>query len=113
MPPVRAFWSLTMYDPESYLVANAAQPLLAGRPQRPHLRRRRVADPVHPMRRTCGLAEANWLPAPSQGGFKVALRLYSPKPEVAHRNLAAAAHRTRRLRTQRPKSDAQRTLDVA
>ena len=37
--------------------------------------------------------EANWLPTPSEGAFKVALRLYSPKPEVAQGRLAAAADR--------------------
>ena len=26
---------------------------------------------------------SNWLPAPAEGGFKLALRLYAPKPEVA------------------------------
>ena len=60
------------------------RPLRARRPQRPDLRRRRLAHPPPPdasgptpHRRRTGC------PPRSDGAFKVALRLYSPKPDVA------------------------------
>ena len=83
LPPVNAFWSLTMYDPESYLVPNAIDRFAVGDRSgltyaddgslTLHIQAERP-DPAQ---------EANWLPAPQQGAFKVALRLYSPKPDVA------------------------------
>ena len=84
LPPVNAFWSLTMYDPESYLVDNAAG--------RYSLGDRSGLSPdddgaltLHLQRdKPDGATEPNWLPAPREGAFKVALRLYSPKPEVVH-----------------------------
>ena len=82
-PPVDAFWSLTLYDKDSYLVPNP-------------LNRYALGD-----RSNCKLGddgsltiylqgespgkdkESNWLPTPKDGTFKLALRLYVPKPQVA------------------------------
>jgi hypothetical protein len=83
IPPVEAFWSLTLYDKDSYLVDNT-------------LNRYALGD-----RSNCKLGtdgsltlyiqsespgtdkESNWLPAPKEGPFKLALRLYIPKKQVA------------------------------
>ena len=60
------------------------RPLRPRRSKRTHVRRRRLADTLDPERRSLTPSrEANWLPAPREGRFKLALRLYSPKPEVA------------------------------
>jgi hypothetical protein len=72
-----------MYDPESYLVAYEINRYALG--DRSGLT---YADDgsltlTIQSEKPDGSPEANWLPAPSDGGFKVALRLYSPKPEVA------------------------------
>lgn len=84
LPPVRAFWSVTMYEmPGSLLYANPLNRYLVNSPMLPQLKR----DPDG------GLTliiqhdspgkekESNWLPAP-QGPFIMNLRLYWPKGDA-------------------------------
>ncbi len=84
LPPVNAFWSLTMYQlPESLLVANPVDRYVINSPMLDDL----VRDPdggitLYLQNQSPGPAkEANWLPAP-KGPFLVALRLYWPKPDA-------------------------------
>lgn len=84
LPPVNAFWSLTMYElPQSLLVANPMNRYLINSPMESGL----VKDPdggitLHLQNESPGLdEEANWLPAP-KGPFQVILRLYWPKPDA-------------------------------
>ena len=84
MPPVNAFWSLTMYGlPESLLVANPINRYLLNSPMLPQFRR--DADgglTFHIQHESPGPErEANWLPAPS-GAFFIAMRLYWPQAAV-------------------------------
>jgi hypothetical protein len=84
LPPVNAFWSLTMYRmPESLLVANPINRYLLNSPMMPQF----VMDAdggltLHIQNESPGKdKEANWLPAP-KGPFRMFLRLYYPKPEA-------------------------------
>ena len=84
LPPVNAFWSLTLYElPSSLLSANRLNRYLINSPMLPSLKR----DPdggvtLYIQHVSPGPdKEANWLPAPS-GPFYVAMRLYWPKPEA-------------------------------
>ena len=84
LPPVNAFWSLTMYElPASLLVANPIQRYLINSPMLPSL----VADPdggytFYVQNSSPGADnESNWLPAP-KGPFRLVLRLYWPKPDA-------------------------------
>jgi hypothetical protein len=84
LPPVNAFWSLTMYRmPESLLVANPIDRYLLNSPMMPQF----VKDAdggltLYIQNESPGKAkEANWLPAP-QGPFRMFLRLYWPKVEA-------------------------------
>ena len=81
LPPVNAFWSVTLYElPESLLYANAINRYLINSPMLPELQRdvdggvtlyiRHESPGKH--------LEANWLPAPS-GPFIIVMRLYWPK----------------------------------
>ena len=84
LPPVNAFWSLTMYEmPASLLVANPINRYLINSPMLPQLKK--DADggiTLYIQNASPGKAmESNWLPAP-QGPFIVVLRLYWPKTEV-------------------------------
>jgi hypothetical protein len=84
LPPVDAFWSLTLYEqPSSLLVAN---PLDRYRLDSTMLRQfRRDTDggvTLLIQHESPGRdLEANWLPAP-QGTFSMLLRLYLPKAEA-------------------------------
>ena len=83
LPAVDAFWSVTMYDKDSYLVANPVNRYALG--DRSNLN---FADDgsltIFIQSDSPGdETAANWLPAPTEGGFKLALRLYAPKQEVA------------------------------
>jgi hypothetical protein len=84
LPPVNAFWSLTMYDlPASLLVANPINRYLLNSPMLPEF----VKDvdgglTLYVQNDSPGKdKEPNWLPAP-KGPFFIAMRLYWPKPEA-------------------------------
>ncbi|MDQ2706085.1 MAG: DUF1214 domain-containing protein, partial [Pseudomonadota bacterium] len=84
LPPVNAFWSLTMYKlPESLLSANRLNRYLINSPMLPGLKK--DADgglTLHIQNESPGAdKEANWLPAP-EGPFFMAMRLYWPKEEA-------------------------------
>jgi hypothetical protein len=81
LPPVNAFWSLTMYDePQSLMVANPINRYLINSPMLPQLKR--DADgglTLLIQNESPGKEEeANWLPAP-KGPFAMYMRLYWPK----------------------------------
>ncbi len=80
-PPVRAFWSLTMYDERQYLVDNAAGRCVLG--DRDALVRNEdgLLDLALQHDSPGASREANWLPAPA-GPFNVVLRMYWPRDEV-------------------------------
>jgi hypothetical protein len=81
-PPVNGFWSLTMYDKDSYLVANCSTAMpwaIAAIASR----RRRIPDDL-PAGRLTRQGQGKQLAADAEGGsFKLALRLYVPKAQVA------------------------------
>jgi hypothetical protein len=81
LPPVNAFWSLTMYDePQSLLVANSLNRYLINSPMLPQLKRDAdggltlIVQNESPGKDK----EANWLPGP-KGPFSMIMRLYWPK----------------------------------
>lgn len=84
LPPVNAFWSLTMYElPSRTLVGNPIGRYLINSPMLPGLKRDADgAITIYLQHDSPGKdKEANWLPAP-EGPFFAALRLYWPKPEA-------------------------------
>jgi hypothetical protein len=94
MPPVDAFWSLTMYDvPEFLLVANAIDRYSIG-DRTPGLRTAGDGSlTIYLQHESPGSdKESNWLPAPG-GDFRPIMRMYQPKPEVLAGDYALPAIR--------------------
>lgn len=84
LPPVNAFWSLTLYElPQSLLSANPINRYLINSPMLPDLKRDADGSiTLHVQHESPGAdKESNWLPAPV-GPFFMCLRLYWPKPEA-------------------------------
>jgi hypothetical protein len=91
LPPVHAFWSLTMYDlPAQLLVANPLNRYLINSPMLSDFKLDEdggltlLAQNESPGTEK----EANWLPAP-KGPFFMAMRLYWPQDEALKGNWAA------------------------
>ena len=82
LPPVNAFWSITMYDAEGYQAANPLNRFAIG--DRDPLKYN--ADGSLDIYMQSGSPgadkESNWLPAP-RTRLGITLRLYAPRPEVA------------------------------
>lgn len=80
-PPARAFWSLTMYDPEGFMVANPINRFTIG--DRSNLKTNADGSlDIYIQHSNPGKdKEANWLPAP-EGDFNILLRVYWPKEEM-------------------------------
>jgi hypothetical protein len=77
-PPVNAFWSVTMYDPQSFFVENTIN-RYAISSWMPLKRNDDGSLDLYVQHDSPGAdKEANWLPAPS-GGFNMTLRMYWPK----------------------------------
>lgn len=84
LPPVQAFWSVTMYDARNYMLVDNPVDRYAIGDRTPGLHR--DADGgltlhIQHARPEGEAAQANWLPAP-QGDFYLCLRAYLPRPEL-------------------------------
>lgn len=81
LPPVNAFWSLTMYElPSSLLVDNPINRYLLNSPMLPEFKRDKDGGITFYIQNTSPGKdkESNWLPAP-KAPFMAVLRLYWPK----------------------------------
>jgi len=84
LPPVNAFWSVTMYElPSSLLSANPLNRYLINSPMLPGLKKDADGSiTLYLQHETPGKDKAaNWLPAP-KGPFWTVMRLYWPKAEA-------------------------------
>lgn len=82
LPPVDAFWSLTMYDAEGFQVANPINRFAIG--DRDPLRFNADGSlDIYIQHQNPGPDKAsNWLPAPKSGKLGLTMRLYSPRAEA-------------------------------
>ena len=84
LPPVRAFWSVTMYDvPAQLLVANKLNRYLINSQMLPGLKKDEDGGlTIYVQKHSPGAdKEANWLPAPD-GRALIALRAYLPEAAI-------------------------------
>jgi hypothetical protein len=82
LPPVKAFWSLTIYNNKSYLVDNPINRYSVGELTAGLKNNTDGSLDIYIQNASPGAdKEANWLPAPS-GDFSLNLRLYVPEEPV-------------------------------
>lgn len=83
LPPAGAFWSVTMYDGNKFLVDNALNRYLINSGMLSQLKRNGAGEIVIYIQHESPGAEleSNWLPAPD-GEMGAVLRTYLPKPEA-------------------------------
>ena len=79
LPPVGAFWSVTMYDAEGFQVANPLNRFAIG--DRDALKYNGDGSlDIYIQHASPGTdKESNWLPSPAQGTLGITMRLYAPK----------------------------------
>ncbi|MEU2257860.1 DUF1254 domain-containing protein [Nocardia xishanensis] len=82
-PPVDAFWSITAYGADGFLVPNPANIYSVGH-QEPVVPGPDGAVELAIQHRNPGPAvpQHNWLPIPAEGEFSLIMRLYAPRPEA-------------------------------
>ena len=88
LPPVNAFWSVTMYKlPESQLVDNPINRYVINSPMLPDLVKNPDGSLTIDIQNSPPASDkqANWLPAPP-GPFQLFMRLYWPEPEALDGN---------------------------
>jgi hypothetical protein len=81
LPPVNAFWSVTMYDGKTQLlIENPLNRYLINSPMAPDLKKNADGSlTIHIQKDSPGAdLESNWLPAPD-GPIYLVMRLYWPK----------------------------------
>jgi hypothetical protein len=83
IPPVRAFWSLTLYDDQGYFTANALSRYAIGDRDPLKFNADGSLDLYIQHDAPGGEKDSNWLPAPA-GAFNLALRLYWPSEQVVN-----------------------------
>jgi hypothetical protein len=81
LPPINAFWSVTLYDNEGFQVSNRLDRFAIG-DRDPLTYNRDGSLDLYVQHASPGPdKESNWLPAPA-GPFNLTARLYWPKPQV-------------------------------
>ncbi|MDQ2945365.1 MAG: DUF1214 domain-containing protein, partial [Acidobacteriota bacterium] len=81
IPPVRAFWSVTMYSEDGYFVPNAINRFAIGDRDPLKFNADGSLDLYIQKDSPGGAKDSNWLPAP-EGEFNLSLRLYWPSEEI-------------------------------
>lgn len=82
LPPVRAFWSVTLYGPDGFFVSNPIDRYAIGDRDKLTFNKDGSLD-IYIQHDTPGEdMVSNWLPAPA-GSFNLSMRLYWPAPEAA------------------------------
>jgi hypothetical protein len=81
LPPVEAFWSVTLYDQDGFQVANPLNRSALGDRDALRYDADGSLDLFIQHESPGPEREANWLPAP-RGALALFMRLYAPKPEV-------------------------------
>jgi len=82
LPPVGAFWSLTMYDAEGFQVANPINRFAIGDRDALKYNADGSLDLYVQNENPGPDKEANWLPAPKSGPLGLTMRLYAPKQQA-------------------------------
>ena len=82
LPPVEAFWSITMYDADGFQVANALNRFAIGDRDALTYNADGSVDLYIQSQSPGADRESNWLPAPAQGLLGLTMRLYAPKAEA-------------------------------
>jgi len=80
-PPANAFWSLTMYDAQSFLVANPINRYALSSWMPVKYNQDGSLDVYIQKESPSKEKEANWLPA-AAGPFSITMRVYWPKPQM-------------------------------
>ncbi len=79
MPPVRGFWSLTVYNEHHFFEANALKRYSLGTKNKGLKRNGDGSLTLYVQAESPGRGkEANWLPAPSNADFSLYVRAYWP-----------------------------------
>jgi hypothetical protein len=81
LPPVNAFWSITMYDPAGFAYPNSLDRQAVSSWMPFHYNSDGSLDLYFQNESPGKDKEANWLPSPT-GGFNMTMRLYSPKTDA-------------------------------
>jgi len=84
LPPVEAFWSVTMYDAEGFQVANPLDRFAIGDRDALKFNDDGSLDLYIQSESPGPDKEANWLPSPKSGNLGVTMRLYAPKQVVTN-----------------------------
>ncbi len=82
LPPVTAFWSLTMYDSTGFPVPNPMNRYAIGDRDELKYNTDGSLDLYVQCEKPAPDKESNWLPAPAKGRLGLTLRLYGPKLQV-------------------------------
>lgn len=82
LPPVKGFWSITLYDSAGFLIPNKGNVYSIG-PTHPPLRKKADGSVVIVVQSTKPTErDVNWLPTPKAGLFRLIMRLYTPQPSI-------------------------------
>lgn len=84
LPPVEAFWSLTMYDANGSQVANALNRFALGDRDKLSFNSDGSLDLYIQHENPGPDKQSNWLPSPANGTLSITLRLYAPKASALY-----------------------------
>jgi hypothetical protein len=82
LPPVGAFWSVTMYDSEGFPTPNTLDRFAIGDRDELKFNADGSLDIYIQNMSPGGDKESNWLPCPAKGALAVTMRLYAPMAQI-------------------------------